>query len=182
MHGRGLVIPPQLAHRPAISSSYVALFVDPWRVPGGGGLARLDRRTVDRLLAALRLDDPSGTPDLPSAREELARLLGPARAIDPRVAHVLRDLAGAHRIEDLAAEVGLSAPRLRALVRSEVGISLVHLRQWRRVGTAIANLPTFSVGAAAAVAGFADQAHFTRTTRRLVGRTPATIAGHHSRV
>ncbi|WP_207894474.1 helix-turn-helix domain-containing protein [Tamaricihabitans halophyticus] len=137
--------------------------------------APIEPATVRRLLAALRLAGPA--PDLPAARRELVTLLGPAPPVDPRVQYVLEALPRTARIADLGAEVGLSLPRLRALVDRDVGISLVRLRQWHRVGHAIAELPRVPVSQAALLAGFADQAHLTRTSRRLVGRTPAAIAG-----
>jgi AraC-like DNA-binding protein len=38
------------------------------------------------------------------------------------------------------------------------------------------SLPDTPIALAAADAGFADQAHLTRTTTRLVGRTPGELA------
>jgi AraC-like DNA-binding protein len=37
-------------------------------------------------------------------------------------------------------------------------------------------MQTRSIGMAAVAAGFADQPHLTRVTRRLTGRTPGAIA------
>ncbi|MEV2272631.1 helix-turn-helix domain-containing protein [Nonomuraea africana] len=67
-----------------------------------------------------------------------------------------------------------SPPPLRRL-RAEVGIPLVRLRQWARLRSAIAHLSGHHVAQAAAAAGFADQAHLTRTARGLLGRTPSSI-------
>jgi AraC-like DNA-binding protein len=75
----------------------------------------------------------------------------------------------------IAAEVGLSPPRLRALVAREVGVPLVRLHAWARLRTAVAALPGAPGAHAAAAAGFADQAHFARTARRLLGRFPSTL-------
>ncbi|MGO4418134.1 helix-turn-helix domain-containing protein, partial [Streptomyces sp. MCAF7] len=75
----------------------------------------------------------------------------------------------------VAAEVGLSAPRLRALVREAVGTPLAMLRQWARLRDVVAALPGASPATAAAYAGFADQAHLTRTSRKLIGRTPGSL-------
>ncbi|WP_145881993.1 helix-turn-helix domain-containing protein [Streptomyces sp. BK340] len=77
--------------------------------------------------------------------------------------------------DNSSADVGLSPPRLRALVHASVGVPLARLRQWARLRVAVAELPRESAASAAAVAGFADQAHFTRTARSLLGRTPASI-------
>ncbi|MFJ5031068.1 helix-turn-helix domain-containing protein [Streptomyces sp. NPDC088560] len=68
-----------------------------------------------------------------------------------------------------------SAARLRALVRRDVGIALAGLRRWGRLRAAIAGLPAGPAALAAATAGFADQAHLTRTARDFIGRTPASL-------
>ncbi|NRQ40718.1 helix-turn-helix domain-containing protein [Nonomuraea sp. NN258] len=77
----------------------------------------------------------------------------------------------------VAGAVGLSAPRLRALARAELGVPLARLRRWARLRAAIACLPGHPVADAAAMAGFADQAHLARTARDLIGRTPSSIGG-----
>jgi AraC-like DNA-binding protein len=47
------------------------------------------------------------------------------------------------------------------------------VRMWQRLRTAMLSPPDKPIALAAADAGFADQAHLTRTARRLVGQTPA---------
>ncbi|MFE3453135.1 helix-turn-helix domain-containing protein [Nonomuraea sp. NPDC059194] len=164
----GLLVPPQLAHSASVTSAYTALFVDPWLLRPRREMTALDPHAVRRLRAALASGaDP--------ARAELVRLLGPGPALDPRVAHAVERAADLASIDAIAGEVGLSAPRLRALVRESVGIPLVRLRQWARLRTAVAHLGHASVASAAATAGFADQAHLTRTSRTLLGRTPISL-------
>jgi AraC-like DNA-binding protein len=174
----GVVVPPEFAHACAASSAYVALFIDPWDLPPGPGCRRLDASVVRRLHAAL--GDTGTGADLGAARAELAALVGGGRPLDPRVAHAIRESTRVDprdRIQDIAADVGLSPPRLRALVRESVGIPLVRLRRWARLRAAVAGLSAGSVAAAAATAGFADQAHLARTARGLLGRPPGSIAG-----
>lgn len=73
---------------------------------------------------------------------------------------------------------GLSEPRLRALAKNLLGVSLSQWLLWRKLelaATAIAaGLP---LAAAAAEGGFADQAHLSRTMRGMFGVTP-TDATH----
>lgn len=166
----GMLVPPQLAHTCATSSPFVAVFLDPWRVRRGLGLTRLEQPTVRRLLHALGAEL-----DLAAVSQELAAITGPAPAIDPRVAHALDHCGQATRLDTLAAEVDVSPPRLRALVHATVGIPLMRLRQWQRLRTAVAALPGGPIATVAAAAGFADQAHLTRSARRLIGRTPASL-------
>ncbi|KUN09486.1 hypothetical protein AQI95_06160 [Streptomyces yokosukanensis] len=133
------------------------------------------------MLAALGTagsDGPGTHADLAAGYAELRAVAGCPTALDPRVAHAvhvctLRDPD--MPLASVAGEVGLSAPRLRALVRQDVGIALARLRRWSRLRAAIACLPTGPAALAAATAGFADQAHLTRTARDFIGRTPASL-------
>ncbi|OEV37463.1 hypothetical protein HS99_0006290 [Kitasatospora aureofaciens] len=177
----GLIVPPQLAHVCAATSPYIALFVDSWLLPSCPGPIRLDAGEVRRLLAALGTAGPDGPGtqvDLAAGFTELRAVAGRPTPLDPRVAHalyvcMLRD--SDMPLASIAEEVGLSAPRLRTLVRQDVGITLTRLRRWGRLRTAVADLPAGAAAVAAATAGFADQAHLTRTARDFIGRTPASL-------
>ncbi|MGW3199058.1 helix-turn-helix domain-containing protein [Streptomyces sp. NPDC001118] len=177
----GLIVPPQLSHLCAATSPYVALFIDSWLLPSCPGLIRLDAGEVRRLLAALGTADSDGPGihvDLAAGYAELRAVTGNPAPLDPRVAHavhvcMLRDPD--MPLASVASEVGLSAPRLRALVRQDVGITLARLRRWGRLRTAIAGLPDGTAALAAATAGFADQAHLARTAGDFIGRTPASL-------
>ncbi|MGW0531906.1 helix-turn-helix domain-containing protein [Streptomyces sp. NPDC003032] len=177
----GLIVPPQLAHRCAATSAYIALFIDSWLLPSGPGPIRLDAGEIRRLLAALGTTDSDGPGtgvDLAAGYTELRALAGGPTPLDPRVAHAVHLCTSRDPdmpIASIAGEVGLSAPRLRALVRQDVGIALAHLRRWGRLRTAIADLPDSTAALAAATAGFADQAHLARTARDFTGRTPASL-------
>ncbi|MFI1935986.1 helix-turn-helix domain-containing protein [Streptomyces purpureus] len=130
-----------------------------------------------RLRAALGPAGADGA-DLAAARAELVTLAPAAPALDARVAHALREIGRpGHDTAPaaVAAEVGLSPVRLRALVRASVGVPLVRLRQWGRLRGAVAALAQGSVASAAATAGFADQAHLARAARDLLGRTPSSL-------
>jgi AraC-like DNA-binding protein len=91
------------------------------------------------------------------------------------LAFVIEAFPRADRLEALAIEVGISPSRLRALAHDDIGVPLTQLRLWSRLGRAIALMP-YGSAAAASAAGFADQAHFTRTARRFLGRTPGELA------
>ncbi|MFE0071472.1 helix-turn-helix transcriptional regulator [Nonomuraea sp. NPDC059023] len=77
----------------------------------------------------------------------------------------------------LAAEVGLSPQRLRALARRELGMPLSRWRIWVRLRRAAEAMRAGQSPADAAITGgFADQAHFTRRLREMMGLTPAAVA------
>jgi AraC-like DNA-binding protein len=122
--------------------------------------------------------------DAPSAPERHAtaqRLLGSRLSADypaaPEVAYVLERLRatrGAARVETLAAEVGWSRRHLAARFRETVGLPpkalgrllrVEHAAQRVRAGDRLADI--------AYGAGYADQAHFNREFRELVGCTPS---------
>ncbi|WP_232832252.1 helix-turn-helix domain-containing protein [Nocardiopsis sp. FIRDI 009] len=182
----GLLVPHQVPHECETPSPYVALFLEPWAVREVAGPLPLDAPTVARLLSAsgiTSLDSVDGPVDLDSVRLEVERLVGRGRGVDPRVALVLSRLAEPGDLDARAVEVGLSGPRLRALAREELGVPLARLRLWARLRAAVADLADHRVARAAADAGFADQAHLTRTARSLLGRTPSSLcpsSGHRS--
>lgn len=96
--------------------------------------------------------------------------------LDPRVVEALRLLAlqpQSGAIEAVAAQVGLSDSRLRALVRGQLGVPLSTWLIWRKLErTSLSLAEGASMASAAAEGGFADQAHFCRTMRRMFGITP----------
>ncbi|WP_433432204.1 helix-turn-helix domain-containing protein [Nonomuraea sp. CA-141351] len=157
----GMIVPPQCTHACSTDSGFTALFIDPWLLASGPSPTALDTGTVERLLAAPSL-------------AEVTALTGRHSELDPRVARVLHADPGTP-LAAIAADVGLSASRLRTLVRASVGIPLVRLRQWARLRTAVAGLSRTSAATAAADAGFADQAHLAPTARKLLCRTPASL-------
>ncbi|MFW5420391.1 helix-turn-helix domain-containing protein [Nocardiopsis sp. CNT-189] len=177
--GAGLAVPPETGHLCTAAGAFTALFVDPWLLRPAAGPVPLGGGEVRRLLAAL--GPPAENPDTSAAFAELTRVTGAGAPLDPRVEYAVRTSmrAGGEsgRIGAIAAEVGLSPVRLRALVGASVGVPLVRLRGWARLRSAIGLLADGSAADAAAEAGFADQAHFTRTAGGLLGRTPGSLRG-----
>ncbi|MEV0322894.1 helix-turn-helix domain-containing protein [Streptomyces sp. NPDC050658] len=170
--GPGVLVPPQWEHGCGTRSGFVAVFLEPWCLPHAARPEWLDAAQAGRLRDALG-------PDLDAAalHAELTAFAGPPTVVDPRVAYAVRSCGAADRLDSVAADVGLSPARLRSLVRAEVGIPLGTLRQWARLRAAVESLVVggAAVAEAAVTAGFADQAHLSRTVRRLVGRTPGSL-------
>jgi AraC-like DNA-binding protein len=126
-------------------------------------------------LRALYEDQESGT----WAGEALADLLRFAtprarRAIDPRIARVLRDLQDCPEekisAKESADSIGLSSSRFQHLFAAEVGVPYRRYRAWQRMLRAISEIGTgANFTTAAHTAGYADQAHFANHFRRLFG-------------
>jgi AraC-like DNA-binding protein len=103
--------------------------------------------------------------------------VGTSNELDPRLTQALNTLRDGHvSMPSLAATVGLSPQRLRALARRQVGMPLARWRVWAGLRRAAEAMRAGQSPADAAItAGFADQAHLTRRMREMVGLTPAAV-------
>jgi AraC-like DNA-binding protein len=175
VHNDAVLVSPQQRFRSATDGPHVAVYVNAWMAPR---TERPEPRLVPAAVATRMLDAlvvEEGV-DLDGATTEFDRLVGPIASIDARLAFAIDALPRAYRLDLLAAEIGVSPSRLRALALDAIGVPLTQLRLWSRLARAIALLPYGPAADAAAAAGFADQPHFTRTARRFLGRTPADLS------
>jgi AraC-like DNA-binding protein len=171
----GILLPPLSCHRVETDGPHVAVHLSVSMAARSETAQprRVTATVAHRMLDALAVDsgvDPS------SAIADLDPSFKPQEALDPRVTSVIDALSSDVRLDVLAAEIGMSPSRLRAVVHDAVGVPLAQLRLWSRLGNALALLPEASAADAAATAGFADHAHFTRTARRFLGRTPTELS------
>ncbi|MFF2040954.1 helix-turn-helix domain-containing protein [Kitasatospora sp. NPDC058170] len=162
-----LVVPPMVRHRMlATTPDLLTYFVEPH-------CAFADRLRVHRGHGISAADDLHGL-----AEEDL-RPAGarPSEELDPRLLAAMDALAaGRIPMPALAASVGLSPQRLRALAHGQLGMPLTRWRIWQGLSRAARALQEGrSITDAAATAGFADQAHFNRRLREMIGLTPAAI-------
>ncbi|MFD4656085.1 helix-turn-helix domain-containing protein [Kitasatospora sp. NPDC058444] len=165
--GPAIVVPPMVRHRMAPVREVLVFYVDPH-------CAFADR---------LRADGAQGVtvaPQWHGLTERDVRPHGglPATGLDPRLRAAMAALADDQQpLEGLAARVGLSPQRLRALAQRQLGVPLARWRSWQRLSRAALALGEGCSPAQAAFAGgFADQAHFTRWMRELTGLTPAQVS------
>jgi AraC-like DNA-binding protein len=121
----------------------------------------------------------SAAPEPRDLREDDVRpaAVGPPSQLDPRLVQTLNAMSDLHAsLPSLAADVGLSPQRLRALARDQLGMPLARWRVWTRLRRAAEALQAGqSLADAASTAGFADQAHLTRQMREMMGLTPAVV-------
>lgn len=96
--------------------------------------------------------------------------------VDPRLQTALEFLRTAElrgAVSKAAEVCGLSEPRLRAIAQIEMGVPLSKWLIWQALKRAtVAVAEGASLADAAYAAGFADQAHYTRTMGQLMGVTP----------
>jgi AraC-like DNA-binding protein len=119
----------------------------------------------------------SAAPELRDLSEDDVRPAGvaPSSQLDPRLVQALNAMSDFNAsLPSLAADVGLSPQRLRALARDQLGMPLARWKVWTRLRRAAEALQAGqSLADAAGSAGFADQAHLTRQMREMMGLTPA---------
>jgi len=161
-----LVVAPMEPHCLQANPDVLTYFVEPHCVFAD----RLRERHGTGITAA---------PELRDLREDDVRPAGvrPSSQLDPRLVQTLNAMSDFHApLPSLAADVGLSPQRLRALARDQLGMPLARWRVWTRLRRAAEALQAgVSLADAASTAGFADQAHLTRQMREMMGLTPAVV-------
>ncbi|MBX3622208.1 MAG: helix-turn-helix domain-containing protein [Rhizobacter sp.] len=163
------------------------------RVPATAPVQALPRVQFEPLDAALHafLDGRLGDHEAGPLHRQLVRLAAQrapeVASIDPRVREVMRLLREDRRrsAQSLAEAVGLSKDWLLQLFQREAGVSLSKYEQVLRLQAAGAFVKRgVSMGEVAAIAGFADAAHFSKVWKQhygfpphrlFAGRRPVTI-------
>ena len=163
--GWALLVPPGLMNTATAFGSYTAVFLDP-----GWFVGEAPDRVVDlgRRRAAAILDEIDSDPD---SHRPPAALNGVLEPDGSELGAVIRSMADCARLDGIAAGLGVSPQQLRRLVRQHSGSTFSEIRRWARLTRAVEILQTSTIAAAAVDAGFADQAHLTRTSARMLGRT-----------
>ncbi|WP_285500534.1 helix-turn-helix domain-containing protein [Actinokineospora sp. NBRC 105648] len=161
-----LVVPPMARHRLLATAGLRTFFVEPH--------CAFADQLRERCGAGVTVAADLGGLDEDDVRRATAR---PSSELDPRLLAAM-DTRVDQRVSmpALAAGVGLSPQRLRALAREQLGMPLGRWQVWQRLGRAAAALRAGESLAGAAIAGgFADQAHFTRQLREMMGLTPSAV-------
>ncbi|MFF4420983.1 helix-turn-helix domain-containing protein [Streptomyces sp. NPDC001549] len=173
VRGAALLVPPMTAHRMLSAGDLLTIFVEPHSA------------LADRLRG--RCGSGSGIVAVPELHRldeaELGRAAAlPSAGLDPRLLAASALLEGPEGPEErvpmdlVAARVGLSPQRLRALARQQLGMPLARRRIWLKLRRSAEALGEGrSPAEAAAAGGFADQAHLTRRMREMIGMTPAAV-------
>jgi AraC-like DNA-binding protein len=161
-----LVVAPMERHSLLTSPDVLIYFVD----PHCGFADRLRRHHGNGITSAPELRDLSEADVRPADTIQSSDL-------DPRLVTALNALQDSSLpLPTLAATLGLSPQRLRALARRQLGMPLTRWRVWTRLRRAAEALQSGqSLADAAITAGFADQAHLTRQMREMMGLTPAAV-------
>ena len=175
--GRIVLIKPMVEHFVAVSKN-VACHI--FLAPQAAFTEKLDRLGGDNGISelapnALPFNSQMGDEQIFNTLDQLTQTDN--ADIDHRLAAVLEDLDSAPSkasLADMAARCDLSPSRLRTIAKQQLGVSLSALIVWRKLVKSMEVLASGStLSEAAQAGGFSDQAHFSRTTRKMLGITPS---------
>lgn len=190
------VIPSRQPHSmDATGSTFIAvMLLEPETVGGRSlterhlldGIASLDDARVREAAAELfeiwlsRADEDVLIQAAQRVVQQLTGADAPTEVTDKRILKAIEyinaNLAGAITLEAVARAVFLSPGRFRHLFVEQTGMGLRPYVLWRRFLRAWGILASgASVATAAHGAGFADQAHFARTSRQSFGFPPSML-------
>ncbi|MFN0318555.1 MAG: helix-turn-helix transcriptional regulator [Burkholderiales bacterium] len=166
--GKAVLIHPGVRHRLMPHRDVAVVLIQPACVLAASILARAPTQPIATLdmFWHTAFNDRFATLSLsPHLRAALPAL---DKALD-----ALRSAGSDFSIETAARAAGLSPSRLRVIAQKHLGLSLSQWLTWRKLERACAALARGASPAEAAIDGaFADQAHLTRTMRRILGITP----------
>jgi AraC family transcriptional regulator len=190
------LVPSQQAH--AMDGSRTrygaTIFVEPETREGrvlteryhGHGIAEIDRTPVKEvpptLLAAVL--ERRGRPAIVEQARRVVQLLTqhtePAVMSDERILRAVKyvndHLSAPITLAEVARVACLSPSRFRHLFAEQTGMALRQYILWRRFGSVWEHrMSGESLSTAAHAAGFADSAHLTRTSRRMIGIPPSLM-------
>lgn len=186
---RAVAIPPRAGHTLDATGRTIVVLVEPVGRIGraAAAFAEINQR-VD--LVASVSPPPPQDPPAPDALIGWARQWLGSLTMQGHQEHAVRlesttaqliDFVDRHlldtpRFADAAAEIGLSPRQLRRTVAPDLGMPFRRYVLWRRLGHAVLAVRAGSdLTTAAATAGFADSAHFSRVFRSLFGLSPSDV-------
>ncbi|HEY8519529.1 MAG TPA: AraC family transcriptional regulator [Gammaproteobacteria bacterium] len=174
-YGATLFVEPETREGRALTERYLR-----------GGIANVDRTPVAAVLPQLRAAAMEGrgrAAIVEHARRIVRALAGdaePSTTSDERIVRAVRyvneHLSRPLTLAEVARVACLSPSRFRHLFAEQTGMGLRQYILWRRfVSVWEHRMNGASLSTAAHAAGFADSAHLTRTSRRMIGIPPSSM-------
>lgn len=174
-YGATIFVEPETREGRALTERYLA-----------AGIANVDRRPFEVELlelraAALAQRGREGIVDCArGVVQALTQRVEPSVTSDERILRAVRyvnaNLAAPLTLKQVAGVAFLSPSRFRHLFAEQTGMGLRQYVLWRRfVSVWQHRMNGMSLSEAAHAAGFADSAHLTRTSRRMIGIPPSLL-------
>ena len=114
-----------------------------------------------------------------SAQRDLPEPAGLRREVTDTLAYINNVLPDVPRLTAAASMAGISASRLTHLFTTQVGIPFRRFVLWARIRLVTQHVQAgWNLTDAAASAGFADSAHFSRVFHNIFGLAPSAILPH----
>ncbi|GGZ96481.1 hypothetical protein GCM10008090_00890 [Arenicella chitinivorans] len=176
IQGHALLVRPDAPHQLLPTSTLTLLLVEPQSALGQIWMQKAGDADICRLPESERLDLSLSLSDL---NAQLHQGLNVSESnLDPRLAHALAYLHGQPlngAVTRAAQHAGISVSRLRTLAKQQLGVPLSKWVLWQAIRVSAKQAMSMSLAEAALAGGFADQAHFTRSARKLFGLTPTQL-------
>jgi AraC-like DNA-binding protein len=193
IEGSAAVVPADVPHALHTDAELVTcIYVEPEDARGrpihdDAMAGRLDTREVARRLGAVEPPQPeTWKRDTVAAWANglLRRLAEPTHlelhpSVMAAIDYVTSIAPAVARLDEAAAETGVSPTRLTHVFTEEIGIPLRRFALWVRTKRAIEEfLASGSLTEAAHAAGFSDASHFCRSFGAMFGLRPSEFLGH----
>lgn len=174
-YGATIFVEPETREGRALTERYL-----------GHGIAEIDRAPVNQVLQTLlvavleRRGRPAVVEQARHVVQALTEQTEPAVTSDERIMRAVRyindHLSTPITLQDVARAACLSPSRFRHLFAEQTGVGLRQYVLWRRfVSVWELRMEGVALSEAAHAAGFADSAHLTRTSRRMMGIPPSLM-------
>lgn len=178
--GTGWLVRSGVTHCLRPAAHLVLVLIEPQSRLALGLLRHATEGPITPLSPALT-HELAAAPSAAAVLTSLSRLVeGPDATVDRRVLAAMAYLDRGQSRDAAAAaarHAGISSSQLRALCRTQFGVPFSKLLLWRKVRRAcIAMGAGHSLADVALEAGFADQAHLTRTMAEVIGLTAGEAA------
>lgn len=176
IRGHALLVRPDAPHQLLPASMLTLLLIEPQSTLGQVWLQKAGDSDICQLPESDQLDLSLSLTDL---NAQVHQALNMSKSnLDPRLIHALDYLHGQPlngAVARAAQHAGISVSRLRTLATRQLGVPLSKWLLWQAIRVSAKSALSMSLAEAALAGGFADQAHFTRSTRKLFGLTPTEL-------
>lgn len=176
IRGRALLIRPDVPHQLLPAATLTLLLIEPQSALGQAWLRQADDADICQLPESKYLDLSLSLPELNSQLHQATKVS--AAQLDPRLVRALDYLHGQPlngAVARAAEHADISVSRLRTLATQQLGVPLSKWVLWQAIRHSAKSALSMSLAEAALAGGFADQAHFTRSARKLFGLTPTEL-------